>query len=152
MFGMFPWHESFDGADDDRGMPMTARPDQIHVVVAGGAGRHSSWIPTLAGNGFCVTKAIAGTGGGAKGHRERQLEHIATLLDPMADVLRADGYDLRVGWAPHAQLHVEVTAGPDACSDCLVPSRQFRAMVVERLANDGQEMAAAQVRISYPPH
>jgi hypothetical protein len=154
MFGMFPWHESVDNSDADLGIPMAGRPEQIHVVVAGGAGRHSSWIPTLAGNGLSVTKAIeglsAGTSETVKGHRERRLEHISTLLSPMADALRADGYDLGVAWAPHSELRVAVTAGPDACEDCLVPSKLFRDMVVDRLTKGGEEIPAGQVRISYP--
>lgn len=151
MFGMFPSHQELDGADDEAGVAMTRRADNIHLVVAGGAGRHSSWVPTLAGNGLSVTVPVEGTPGGVTGHRERRLDTIATLLHPMVDVLRADGYDLEVRWAPHSELLVSVTAGPDACADCLVPSSMFRDMVVERLERGGESIPPALVRVSYPP-
>jgi hypothetical protein len=46
-----------EAADDDMKVPMTARPDNIGVLVAGGGGRHSSWIPTT-GQTRSVTRAV----------------------------------------------------------------------------------------------
>jgi hypothetical protein len=43
---------------DDDPLPMTAAPDQIHVVVVGGPGKHSSVIPSW-GMTRCVTMEVA---------------------------------------------------------------------------------------------
>jgi hypothetical protein len=34
-------------ADDELGVPMSLNPDEVQVLVAGGPGRHSSWIPSV---------------------------------------------------------------------------------------------------------
>ena len=35
--------------DDDGLLPITDRPDEIHIIVAGGPGKHSAWMPTFGG-------------------------------------------------------------------------------------------------------
>jgi hypothetical protein len=47
----------YEGADDDFLVPMSDGPDDIHVVVIGGPGLHSCWIPSFA-VGRSVTRAI----------------------------------------------------------------------------------------------
>lgn len=46
-FGMFPYPRYLDAADDDLLVPIASSPDDVHVIVGGGAGLHSSWIPTF---------------------------------------------------------------------------------------------------------
>ena len=58
LFGMIPQHRYLEAADDDMSIPMTRKPADIHVLVAGGGGRHSSWIPTFAKNSRSVTREI----------------------------------------------------------------------------------------------
>jgi hypothetical protein len=55
LYGMIPQHRYLDAADDDLLVPMSGRADDINVLVAGGGGRHSSWIPTFAKNCRSVT-------------------------------------------------------------------------------------------------
>ena len=47
MFGMLNQPRHLDAADDDYMVPILETPDDVHVVVGGGAGRHSAWIPTF---------------------------------------------------------------------------------------------------------
>ena len=44
-YGERTWPEWIEDAADDYLVPMVARPNDILIVVAGGAGRHSSWMP-----------------------------------------------------------------------------------------------------------
>jgi len=43
---------------DDR-LPMFRKPDYLMIIVAGGAGRHSAWMPTFGASTRAVTRAIA---------------------------------------------------------------------------------------------
>jgi hypothetical protein len=153
MFGMLPQPRFIDAADDDLGIPMTGSPDNVHVVVAGGGGRHSSWIPTFAANGFSVTRAVGRDSSSASavgGNRDERLARIRGVLSPMAQTLRADGYDLAVRWGPRSKLELQVTAGPDACEDCLVPSQVFEDIVADLLAKAGEPMSRALIQVRYP--
>jgi len=33
----------------DEWLPISDRPDEIHIIVAGGPGKHSCWMPTFGG-------------------------------------------------------------------------------------------------------
>ena len=44
--GVSPLAHWLSVADDRLGVPMSASPAEIHLVVAGGEGRHSSWMPS----------------------------------------------------------------------------------------------------------
>ena len=39
------WPASIDPEDDDALVPMVSAPDKFWVIVAGGDGRHSAWMP-----------------------------------------------------------------------------------------------------------
>lgn len=58
MWGMFKGPRIFDTQDDSALLPICERREDIMVIVVGGAGRHSSWVPTF---GFtrAVTRPIA---------------------------------------------------------------------------------------------
>ena len=40
-------------------LPVVERPEELHVIVAGGPGKHSSWLPTFGGQTRPVTVPIA---------------------------------------------------------------------------------------------
>jgi hypothetical protein len=42
----------------DSAVPIIARPDDLLVIVVGGFGRHSSWLPTFGETTRPVTRAI----------------------------------------------------------------------------------------------
>lgn len=47
MIGMLPQPKHLEAADDDYPVPILKTVEDAHVVVAGGAGRHSAWMPTF---------------------------------------------------------------------------------------------------------
>lgn len=55
MYGMLPQPKFIQAADDEMHIRITDTLDDIHVVVGGGAGVHSSWIPTF---GLSRTKTM----------------------------------------------------------------------------------------------
>jgi hypothetical protein len=48
---------------DDRAKPIIARPEDLIVIVVGGFGRHSSWLPTFGSSTRAVTRAVTRTDG-----------------------------------------------------------------------------------------
>lgn len=58
MWGMQAWPKWLSTSDDDTAIPIVRRWEDILVVVAGGAGKHSSCVPTF-GATRCVTRAVA---------------------------------------------------------------------------------------------
>jgi hypothetical protein len=62
----------------------------------------------------------------------------------LSSALEADGYRLAIDEAD-AKLSVVITAGPDACEDCLVPKDLMRSMLSAELGVD-----AALIDITYP--
>ena len=62
----------------------------------------------------------------------------------LSSALAADGYQLAIDEAD-AKLAVLITAGPDACEDCLVPKDLMRSMLSSELGVD-----PALIDITYP--
>ena len=62
----------------------------------------------------------------------------------LSSALEADGYHMAIDEAD-AKLSVVITAGPDACEDCLVPKDLMRGMLSHELGVD-----AAMIDITYP--
>lgn len=56
MAGMFA-----DRFPDEARVPIIARPDDLIVIVVGGFGRHSCWLPTFGETTLAVTRAITPT-------------------------------------------------------------------------------------------
>lgn len=64
MFGMQGRPRWIDSADDMTQIPMSADAAGVKVVVVGGPGRHSSWIPSF-GRGVSVTRLVRRADGSA---------------------------------------------------------------------------------------
>ena len=62
----------------------------------------------------------------------------------ITSALKADGYNMAIA-EQDARLAVVITAGPDACEDCLVPKDLMRGMLSSELGVD-----AAIIDITYP--
>ena len=62
----------------------------------------------------------------------------------ITSALEADGYNMAIA-EQDARLAVVITAGPDACEDCLVPKDLMRGMLSSELGVD-----AAIIDITYP--
>jgi hypothetical protein len=52
-----------DRFPEDPAVPIISRPDDLIVIVVGGFGRHSSWLPTFGESTRSVTKAITTAAG-----------------------------------------------------------------------------------------
>ena len=48
---------------DSAEVPIIADPADLIIVVIGGFGRHSSWLPTFGGSTVAITRPIADTSG-----------------------------------------------------------------------------------------
>jgi hypothetical protein len=62
----------------------------------------------------------------------------------LTSALEEDGYQMAIEEAD-AKLSVVITAGPDACEDCLVPKDLMRSMLSSELGVD-----EAMIDITYP--
>lgn len=62
MYGMLPQPKHLEAADDDYPVPILKSPNDAHVVVAGGPGRHSAWMPTF-GISRIASRVVAGPDG-----------------------------------------------------------------------------------------
>jgi hypothetical protein len=51
------WPVWVDREDDEARCPIVGKPDDIHIVVRGGPGKHSAFIPTF-GTSKSVTRRI----------------------------------------------------------------------------------------------
>jgi hypothetical protein len=68
--GVNPRPAWIDALDDDQGVPMVDDPADVHVIVVGGPGLHSCWIPTF---GVCRSHTALLTradGGAARSLRD----------------------------------------------------------------------------------
>lgn len=176
MAGMIPQPAYLDAADDGLQLPLTVSPDDINVVVAGGGGRHSAFIPTQAAVGKSVTRVVGDLpvelrrrtgsmvrkfgGWGDVEDREASTSSAPSTSGPdpdlrsrvgdLVELLDADGYDLDL--APvHGGVHVAVAAREGACEDCLVPPAVFRGIVADRLTESGFAITEDRIDVSYPP-
>ncbi|MBI4083879.1 MAG: hypothetical protein HY423_14840 [Candidatus Lambdaproteobacteria bacterium] len=61
MYRHSNWPVWVDPDDDDALVPIVGKPEDIHIVVTGGPGKHSSFIPTF-GTSKSVTKKVEATG------------------------------------------------------------------------------------------
>ncbi len=57
MYKAENWPDWVDQADDDALCPIVGKPEDIHIVVTGGPGKHSAFIPTF-GTSKSVTRKI----------------------------------------------------------------------------------------------
>lgn len=62
MWSMLPVPKWFGMADDHALLPIAYTPDDIHIIVVGGSGKHSCWMPSV-GISRTVTLPIAGKDG-----------------------------------------------------------------------------------------
>jgi hypothetical protein len=62
----------------------------------------------------------------------------------LTSALEADGYHMAIEEAD-AKLSVIITAGPDACEDCLVPKDLMRGILATTLGVEGDS-----IDITYP--
>jgi len=73
---------------------------------------------------------------------------VEAALEPLADALSADGYELRAAQLGERAARVEVVPTPEACAECLVPPDLFGEIVRARLTE--VLSGAWEVEVVYP--
>jgi len=72
---------------------------------------------------------------------------IASHLEGFREGLVADGYDLVVDGFADGTARLRITAGPDACAECLVPKKLMVSMLEESLKELPDVRA---IEVAYP--
>ena len=73
------------------------------------------------------------------------IEAIEAALRPIQDSLQIDGFDLKVEGVNDGVVSVVVSAGPEACLECLIPEAHFKLRIEDKLRG-----LVRGVRLSYP--
>jgi hypothetical protein len=76
-------------------------------------------------------------------------EGVNTALDPLRQMLAADGYDLGLSLGD-STLVVDITATPEACEDCLVPAATIEAIMRSHLQKAGLSVDGLAFDIHHP--
>jgi hypothetical protein len=76
-------------------------------------------------------------------------ETFGIALRPISQALESDGYNVAVE-LDGGEVTVRVSAGPDACAECLVPKPLMRELVLQALGDAGIGIAADEVKLAYP--
>lgn len=74
--------------------------------------------------------------------------NVVTALQPLAEALEVNGYELRADVTGERAARVEVVASEGVCADCLVPKEMFGGMVVAQLKEQLSE--SWTVEVLYP--
>ena len=74
---------------------------------------------------------------------------VSAFLTDLRQGLRSDGYELDVV-ATSPKVEVAISAGPDACEDCLVPKDLMARYVVNALRELDDELTTDDVVLTYP--
>ncbi len=82
------------------------------------------------------------------GKPKPDVESATMALQPFASGLAADGYSLSVSRSGGEGLRVSISAGPDACEECLIPKEMFRGMLSSRLDSEGVKFS--DLLLTYP--
>ena len=76
-------------------------------------------------------------------------EVAGAILSPVVEMLQADGYDLDVS-VSGADVRLVVSAGPEACAECLVPPPVFTGIVRTTLQRAGYSVGPERISLTYP--
>lgn len=68
-------------------------------------------------------------------------------LRSVSDMLAADGYLMNLSAPADDELLIDVTAGPEACAECLVPKDLMAGIAMDAL---GPDSGIARIEINYP--
>jgi len=72
---------------------------------------------------------------------------VEEALSPVSEMLAADGYRLTVSSDDRAVAHVTISAGPEACEECLAPKAVVEAIILKNLEENG---LSTTVELEYP--
>jgi Fe-S cluster biogenesis protein NfuA len=73
------------------------------------------------------------------------MEAVQQALEPISKSLQTDGFDLIVESIEQGVVSLAVSAGPEACNECLIPQEHLKLRIEHRLKG-----LARVVRLRYP--
>jgi len=81
------------------------------------------------------------------------LDTAATALAGLRSMLAADGYNMSLRAVAPDVLGIEITPGPGACSECLVPKEYMAAIAADALGQAAMvgRIEVWRIEVSYPP-
>lgn len=74
---------------------------------------------------------------------------IERALEPVSEMLQADGYSLGVS-VSGGSVDISILAGADACAECLVPRPVIMGIVEDGLSRAGVSLEEREVVVTYP--
>src|ERR1700676_1551012 len=92
-------------------------------------------VDSLRDNSLSYCAGLLGSGGRG-GVLDLTTASVGAALEPVSTMLEADGYGLVVDVLPQG-LHVTITAGPEACKECLVPKPVLEGVLRHTLQKAG---------------
>jgi hypothetical protein len=143
--------EPVEPGDEERFLAIAGSPapDDLFVVVCGGvAGSWPYYLYGAGGPSKAVTRVIKAASAAGAPNRAPSSE-IADALAPLRAMLAADGYDVELFQEGAHLLVAQITAGPNACADCLVPKLMMRSYFEDAL-NPLAEAKPREIRLIYP--
>ncbi len=126
------WQRS-NGLFEDGWVRTAKRPEDIVLVVAGGAGSKSAFISGWGGTTHPVTRPLPG---------DAAIDH---ALRGIRESLGADGYKLVYRGMSGDRRCFEIVAQEDACAECLVPKLLMAQLVGDALSADPES-----IDVQYP--
>lgn len=75
---------------------------------------------------------------------------VGEVLAGVRSMMESDGYLLETSWGEDGSLVLRIVAGPEACTDCLVPKELMAQIVTKVLADNGVTVAPTDLRLEYP--
>ena len=78
-----------------------------------------------------------------------ELSRVAAALQPFAESFKTDGYDLSVA-ERDGTLVVTITAGPDACEECLIGKELMAGIIAQTLSEQGVSVSPQEIELVYP--
>jgi hypothetical protein len=78
------------------------------------------------------------------------VDRLEAALADIRTALRADGYDMTLRPDEGGRVTIEVTAGPNACAECLIPKDVFARIVARAVDGGAEGVRADDVSIVYP--
>jgi hypothetical protein len=71
---------------------------------------------------------------------EMTIEKINDALNPLGQMLAADGYELRVSGEPTSKVVMDIEPTSAACADCLASTEVIELMARKYLADEGSNL------------
>ncbi|MET0240554.1 MAG: hypothetical protein ABW184_11730 [Sphingobium sp.] len=135
--------------DEDKLVSCAGSPEELHIVICGGpAGNFTAYVQHYGANFQMASRNIRPLAGGVD-RGAVDLNAVRAAIEPLRAQLRVDGYDIVLDRGEAGRLGFALSAGAQACAECLVPAAIMELHVREALAGLPQ-WRGAKVELDYP--